>query len=207
MAQKPPQRTSSNIKSHNTLQNRQRFLVSMLESRFFMVFAFVFAGVALAAIVGFYQHEKNGISIFLRGDTTPAVEQSTEGASPEETTGAAAGPTPAQSAPAGTSSGQAGAPPRSSNSACGSTSMPEGVCTAVLDVEKNSLKNSSYVAVDTSQIPDGTSVIFKKDTWAEAGANTGTVDATLTYAAQPYNIRVSLAVRDGVWKVTSYTSN
>lgn len=171
-----------------------------------MVFAAVFAGVALVAIFGFYQSEKNGTNIFLRGDDTKTADSTQELPAQQDAADVETVPPPAPSTPTPTTS-QPAPSSSSSSSACGNAAIPEGACTAILDVEKNTLKNSSYTAVDTSQIPDGTTVIFKKDTWTSNGSSTGSVDATLTYASQPYSIRVSLSVRDGVWKVTSYTSN
>lgn len=88
---------------------------------------------------------------------------------------------------------------------CGVSGMPEGACIAIKSVEKDGLKNNPYVAADTSQVPEGSTVQVEESSWKVSSSEAGSVNFTAVLGGKPYKGVSNLKIVNGVWKVVSYT--
>lgn len=96
----------------------------------------------------------------------------------------------------------------SSSAAAGSSSsVPTALNTALKSIEANGIKGSAYVSsnLDTSQIPDGTSISFNRSSWSPVGSRTGSIKATVTAYGQPRTGSVTFEESGGVWRATGYS--
>lgn len=85
-----------------------------------------------------------------------------------------------------------------------SSGMPEGVSTALNSIEQSGIRNNSYIAIDTSSIPDGSTIKANRGSWSPVGADTGSVSGTITIYGQPTNGSLTFQLVGGVWKVVGY---
>lgn len=83
--------------------------------------------------------------------------------------------------------------------------IPEGVTVAVNSIEANGIKNSPYVALDTSGVPDGTVIKIDRSTWTPYSADQGAISGTITAYGQTRNGSLTFNVIDGTWRVVSYS--
>ena len=98
--------------------------------------------------------------------------------------------------------------PNSTGSATTDT-IPSGVTSAVNSIEANGIQSNPYISsnLDTSSIPDGSTVKFARDSWVQYSPESGTLNATITAYGQPYQGSVTFTLESGSWKVTGYSLN
>jgi cytoskeletal protein RodZ len=119
------------------------------------------------------------------------------------------------STPDGTSSvgGSNPSTPPSSPSSPGSTApapaAPSGVVTAINSIESSGIKGSAYVSptLDTSQLPNGTTIVFDRSSWVGLSAETGSIKATASVAGQTLNTNITFGLSGGSWKAIGYSLN
>lgn len=207
------------IRSHNTIENRQRIFRSVFAKRFFItitVLLVAYGALVGAKILGYttygvslpslFSKKSSDADITLQDAQGPVAIIDSAGGAPQPTTsggGQATSPTTSVAPSASSSPAPSTAAPKTS--ACGNTAIPEGACTAVLSLESRGGKNNPYVQVDTAQLPDGTTFAVDKNTWKQADANSGTIDATANYGSYVYNLNLTIAATNGTWKITNYT--
>lgn len=179
----------------------------------------VLAGVMVVGLVGFgsfsYLHNKRQTS----AKTTETMnaeanngQQDSTGSKPDsntDTSGQDNTQTPQstqQTAPStSTTNNSTGSGSATAKVYCGVNGMPEGVCTAIKSIEKDGLKNNPYVAADTSQVPEGSTVQVDESSWKAGSSEAGSVNFTAVLGGKSYKGVGNLQIVDGVWKVVSYT--
>lgn len=89
------------------------------------------------------------------------------------------------------------------------SALPPGLTTALNSIEANGIKGSAYVSssLDTSSIPDGSSVTFDRSSWSKESETAGTIKGTLYIYGQPQNGSVRFVETGGVWRATGYSTN
>lgn len=88
-----------------------------------------------------------------------------------------------------------------------STSMPSGVTAAINSIEANGIKSSPYIAssLDTSNLPDGTTIRFDRSSWSSFSSESGSVKAIATIYGQNYPGSVTFSLSGGSWKASGYS--
>lgn len=95
-------------------------------------------------------------------------------------------------------------PPSSAPTTPAPSGIPDGVSVALDSIERNGIKNNPYVAMDTSSVPDGTTVHLDRSTWVAHG-DSGSISGTINIMGQSYNGSLILALTNGKWMVTGYS--
>lgn len=90
---------------------------------------------------------------------------------------------------------------------CGVKDLPQAVCIALTSIEKDGLKNNSYVSADTSQLPDNVSTDVDEKTWTQTAPELGATNFTVTASGRTYAGVAYWQVTNSIWKVISYTLN
>lgn len=100
-----------------------------------------------------------------------------------------------------------GATSSSSGNASSASSLPAGVTTAMNSIEANGIKGNPYVSgnLDTTSVPDGTSVRFNRSSWKQLSDTSGTADASVTYFGQNKAGTVTFDLSNGTWQVSGYS--
>ncbi len=203
------------IRSHNTIQNRRMLFRSTASKRIFLVVALALALYGVMIANRFFNLEKYRYGVI--GAITGAEKSSSEVAasgggavvadpnSPVPGEGAT-GLSASGTAPSSTNSAGDNASGSSSNP-CGNATIPADACAAILSIEKNGAKDNPYVAVDTSQLPDGIIFTVDKTSWSQFSKELGAANATGTYNQDTYKLSLTFTLSSGTWRVTSYTLN
>lgn len=205
MAPQTPKRTTGMrlIRSHNTVHNRRRLARSMFANRIFLGLTAVAAVFFVVQGLRFYQNERNWGGVPLLSEQE--VAESVTGNEPISEVPADSSIDSQESggqAPA-TSSTPTTQP--NAGSACGSN-IPSGACTAIESIETEGIKVSKYVLVDTSQMPEGTTVKFNRASWAASGSDMAAISGDLVYSGQPYKVNVTFALQNSQWVATGYSA-
>ena len=85
------------------------------------------------------------------------------------------------------------------------TKIPDGVSAALSSIEKTGLKDSTYVTVDTSTIPAGSTVQADRASWIAYDTNLGSVSGTISYKGNVKKSSITFQLINGAWKVTGYS--
>lgn len=94
-----------------------------------------------------------------------------------------------------------------SNSASDLGGLPAGVTTAVNSIESSGIKGNPYVAssIDTTMLPEGTTVSFNRSSWNSSESGSGTMAASLSASGQVFNGVITFSSIGGSWKATGYS--
>lgn len=104
-----------------------------------------------------------------------------------------------------TSSPQPTAPQRPSTSQPSpDSSIPNEVTTIINSLESQGIKNNPNINLDTSSIPDGTTVRINRSSWSQNG-NSGTVDGIINIFGQDRNGTLNFLKTDSRWVVSGYS--
>lgn len=88
---------------------------------------------------------------------------------------------------------------------CGVKGMPEGVCNAIAAIEKSGLKNSPYVAPDTTSVPDNTKITIDRLSWQQNADTTSNVKFTAITGTSTFKGSATFSDSNGTWKVVGFS--
>ncbi len=198
------------IRSYNTIHNRRAVFRSTITKRFFISIAIILAAYGVFIGNRFFNLERYRYGII--GAITGTEKSTTELAAQGQSAGVIDSGVPQSSTvtQTGTSAGSSsgGNSSQSDPSApCGNIQIPVGACNAIESIEKTGAKNNPYVAVDTTQLPDGTKFTIDRSSWSQFSKELGGANATGQYNDQTLKLSLTFTLSSGIWRVTSYTLN
>ena len=206
--------------SHNTVHNRRQLKHIKRTSNFIMI-----APLALAAFVAykgtqFFASERYRTQVLISVGAraiSPASVLITNDNEPGASSGSSSGSVTFNkggSAQQSTGTNQVSAQQHSpstqlvdqiASTKCGNTAIPQGACEAMMSIEQSGAKNNEFVAVDTSQLPEGTKIRFDKSSWSLSSESQATISATGSFLIKKVQMHVTFSFKNNKWLVTAYS--
>ncbi len=88
-----------------------------------------------------------------------------------------------------------------------SKTIPDTIPAILDSIEKTGVKNNPNVAMDTSSIPDGTTVVFDRTSWINITDTTSSISGTVSALGQKRTGYLTFTQTNNIWKVTGYSIN